>query len=351
MEKKFDRIKYQIGPRINHTREPIIVPYLGFGSPKFFELKGRVLEDQGIQPSRETDQIWDNLLNMYRRFESDEIPNARVLVRYLDQEIQVTADEEGFFDAAIELYEPFPPEVNWGKVELELLEPIPSRNEGFRTEGRVMIVSPEADFGVISDIDDTVVHTGVTRRIKLATTVLLKNAYTRLPLKGVAQFYNALQRGTDGVMKNPLFYVSSSPWNMYDLFQQFFIINDIPIGPVFLRDWGIERHSMVAEKNRLYKLNTISHLLEKFPQLRFILIGDSGEEDPEIYTEVLRSFPDRILSIYIRDVRSEPKRGDEIRQLAEQVSSSGSRLVLAKDANVMAAHAARQGWINSTARL
>ncbi len=324
----------------------MIIPYLGFGSAEFIELKGRVIEDSGLKPSKETDRMWNNLLNMYRRFESDEVPFARIAATFQDEEQVISADEEGFFEVSLHFQKPLTTEQSWQRVELELLEPKVLENGEVRAQGQALIVSPQAEFGVISDIDDTVVYTGVTSRLKMARTVLLKNARTRLPLKGVANFYNALHRGRNGRGINPLFYVSSSPWNMYDLFREFFQINDIPTGPIFLRDWGFERQTMLSVKNPKYKLDAICNILERLPDLKFILVGDSGEEDPEIYTEIIQSYPQRILTAYIRSVKRDFKRQDEIRVLAEKVENSGSSLILAEDTQAMVEHAAQQGWIS-----
>jgi phosphatidate phosphatase APP1 len=342
VEETFDRIKYR---NVNGIRPLMIIPYLGFGSVEFIDLKGRVLEDSGIKPSRETDRIWNNLLNMYRRFESDEVPYARILARFQHIEKEITADEEGFFEVSFRFDQPMTPKQSWQNVEFELLEPKASGSQKVRALGQALIVSPQAEFGVISDIDDTVVHTGVTSRLKMARTVLFKNARTRLPLEGVASFYKALQIGRNGEGRNPLFYVSSSPWNMYDLFREFFQINNIPVGPIFLRDWGFERQTVFAIKNHKYKLDSICYILDSFPDLKFILIGDSGEEDPEIYTQVIDSYPQRILTAYIRCVKRDPQRRDEIHSLAELVKKSGSALVLIEDTYVMEKHAAHRGWI------
>jgi phosphatidate phosphatase APP1 len=160
-------------------------------------------------------------------------------------------------------------------------------------------------------------------------------------------FYRALWRNGNKGSNNPLFYVSSSPWNMYDLFREFFQINNFPDGPVFLRDWGFERQSMLAVNNRDYKLEMINNILDSFPNLDFILIGDSGEEDPEIYTQIVQTYPQRILGIYIRAVRQDSKRAAEIEQLAIQVENSGSVLLLAENGFEMARHATKSGWIDS----
>ena len=345
-ETSFDWVKYSIGSRFNSRVSPVILPYIGYGSQKFIHIKGRVLEEHGILPVKDTDRIWHNIANMYRRFESDEIPKARVLASFQEVVQEVTADEEGFFDVTMELSVSVPAGLGWGQISLDLLEPKLPEDGNPGAVGRVLIVSPEAEYGIISDIDDTVVHTGVPNRLKMARTVFLKNAYSRKPVKGVPPFYRALQAGKLGKGQNPLFYVSSSPWNLFDHFQEFFQIHDIPSGPITLRNWGIERQSLLAIKNRKFKLAAIREILGRFPELRFVLIGDSGEEDTEVYSEVMRLHPGQILIAYIRKVRDDPSRSEEIRQMARQAEEMGSALLLAQDAGEMARDAAQRGLIN-----
>lgn len=349
VEHAYDSYKRQLGSSFISRRSLLIYPYLGYGSPDFVYLKGRVLVDKGIRPARRRDSAWANLVNMYRRFESDEIPFARLLVRLPGHEQLVQADEEGFFEVRLNLTDSLPAGLRWQTLDVELIEPTRGDGEPVRAQGHVLIVPPGAEFGVISDIDDTVVQTGATNRLRMVFTVFLRNAHTRLPLEGVAHFYRALQEGASGAGWNPLFYVSSSPWNLYDLFLQFFQINDIPTGPLIFRDWGIAESSMLSFQHRRFKLNAIRRILEDYPNLPFILIGDSGEEDPEIYTEVIRTFPRRILAAYIRDVQAgtggRKRRREALERLAEEVETLGSSMVLAAQTSDMVRHAARCGWI------
>jgi phosphatidate phosphatase APP1 len=357
VELAYDRVKYRSGTSWRKRENLIIYPYLGYGSPRFIYLKGRVLEDKGITPARETDSVWVNLRNMYRRFESDEVPYARVLARCEGREQACQADEEGFFEVALELADPLTPDHSWLEVDLELLEPggvhATVRLEPLRARGRAMMVSPLAAFGVVSDVDDTVVHTGATSVVKMAGTVFLRNAHTRLPLDGVAEFYRALQAGSQTGVANPLFYVSSSPWNLYDLFEQFFRIHGLPDGPLILRDWGFERDSLLSIRHTRFKLAAIRRILDAYPDLPFILLGDSGEEDPEIYAEVMRHYPGRILSAYIRDVNSSTsrrrtgiRRRESVQLLVKEAEGLGSAMLLAPDTPTMARHAKEHGWIN-----
>lgn len=350
VEDHYDLLKYRLRERLG-GRDPLqILPYRGYGTQERLYLKGRVLEDKGIKGATESDSIWDNLVNMYKRFESDEIPYARVLARFEGVRQQVVADEEGFFEVFIDLPEPPPADRLWHTIELELLEPVREGKPPARAEGHVLVPPPDAHFGVISDIDDTVIYTDATHLLNMARTVFLGSARTRLPFKGVAAFYRALMHGVHGRITNPLFYVSSSPWNIYDLLADFFNLQDIPIGPVlFLRDWGLNEDELLPVKHMDYKLETIQKILDTYPDLDFILIGDSGQEDPEIYYRIVGAYPGRILAVYIRNVSRRLKRPEEIRALAEEVIEAGSTLILADDTYSLAEHAVEQGWISAEA--
>lgn len=346
VEDQFDRLKYGLGDRLGRHRGARIRPYRGYGTPERLYLKGRVLEDQEAPEADDNDSLWENLLNMYRRFESDEIPHARVRVRFRDFEQEAQADEEGYFECWITPTRPLEPDRLWHPVELELVEPFIQDGSPVRAEGEVFVPQQGAAYGVISDIDDTVLQTDAAHLLRMARMVFLGNARTRLPFKGVAAFYRALFKGPTGVGANPMFYVSSSPWNFYGLLSEFFNLQDIPIGPILiLRDWGISEEELLPLDHRAHKLAAVRQILDLYPNLKFILIGDSSQEDPEIYAEVVEQYPQRILAIYIRNVTPSLKRPKAVRELAKRVAEQGSTLILADDTVPMAEHAAAQGWI------
>ena len=195
-------------------------------------------------------------------------------------------------------------------------------------------------------MDDTVLQSEVTSFLRAARMVLLENALTRLPFPGVAAFYRALERGATGAEANPIFYVSSSPWNLYDVIDGFLDAQRIPIGPLLLRDWDFGR---LNERHARHKGTVIREILETYREMPFLLIGDSGQEDPEIYTELVREHPGRIRAVYIRNVTPQIERTERIQALAREVAESGSTLVLADDTLAVARHAAMHGWISSDA--
>lgn len=350
-EKLFDELRYRMYYALGGPSPIKIVTYRGFGTPDRFIIRGRVLEDKNIPEAERNDNLWENMVNMYKRMESDEIPHARLLARFQGTEQEVVADEEGHFEVQIDPKEPLVSNRLWHSVEIELLSPIPdNQREPVKATCEVLVPPPSARFVVISDIDDTVLQSDATHVLRMARHVFLGNAHTRLPFPGVAGLYRALFAGASGTEMNPLYYLSSSPWNLYDLLSQFFNLQGIPIGPVlFLRNWGITEDEILPTSHGKYKTSNIRKLLDFYPNLPFILIGDSGQEDPEIYAQIAEEYPERILAVYIRNVSRDLKRPKTIQELAEKVLEAGSSLVLADDSLAIAQHAIEKGFINMNA--
>jgi phosphatidate phosphatase APP1 len=339
IEERVDDLRFSFKRRFGLLDPFEILPYRGHGTSRDLFLKGRVLEETGITHPGPDDALWLNLLNMIRRFASDEIAGARVLASFGELRAETTADEEGFFEVRFRLAEPLDGSSRWHPVELELLSP-PSPGGGeVRSKGHVL-VPRGAGFGVISDLDDTVVRSSATNLLKMAWIVVRNNAHTRLPFEGVGAFYEALRRGKEGDSSNPIFYVSSSPWNIYDLLEDFLNVHGIPPGPLFLKDWS----PTVLGKHQDYKLGVIRNLLETYEDMPFVLIGDSGEEDPEIYLQVIREHPKRIKTVYIRDV-TPGERDTEVQAIASEARRLGTDMVTVPDTVAAAEHAVSAGLI------
>lgn len=349
IEERVDGVRYRPS-RV--SRRPIrIEPYLGFGTPERAWVHGRVVSHSAVRVSRAADGRWDNLVGMYRRLRSEEVPHARVGASLGDHTSEFVADEEGFFRGWVGAggtAESSPSHRTWRDVQLELIAPVLADRAVPRALGRVLVPPPSATFGVISDVDDTIIETDATSLLRMARTVLFGNARTRLPFAGVAEFYRALRRGRKGDAHNPLFYVSSSPWNLYDLVVEFLELERIPVGPLVLRDWGLTRHELIPTRHTAHKKEAIERILETYPTLPFILIGDSGQEDPEIYRDLVHRHGGRISGVYIRNVTG-LERAEAVHALSREVVAAGSSLVLADDTTVAARHAASRGWIEPAA--
>ena len=325
-----------------------LVPYRSYGTPTRLYVKGRLLTDKGITEPDANDSRWHNLLNMYRRFDSNEISGAQLSIRPADgTEHAVVTDEEGYFTLNLEPQElPEPIDYLWYPVEVLLRQtPHPYPATELRAMAPVLIPPADAEYGIISDLDDTVIQTSATNLLRMARTVLVRNARSRLPFKGVAEFYRQLQLGRNGKRNNPFFYVSSSPWNLYDLLEDFLRLNDIPPGPLLLRDMAVAgKKSGDATAHHGHKLREIDNILLTYPTLSFILIGDSGQEDANIYREVVRRYPGRILAIYIRDVNL-PERASLVERVREDLRGEQVEMLLVQDTVQAAGHAAQAGFI------
>jgi phosphatidate phosphatase APP1 len=173
----------------------------------------------------------------------------------------------------------------------------------------------------------------VQKKLRMLVSLALSNARTRKPLPGVAAFYRALHAGM-----NPVFYVSKSPWNLYVPLVEYLRTQGLPEGPLFLRNLGLRMA-------RDHKARAVEELFAAYPRLPFVLVGDSGEDDPEVYAGIVRRHPKRVRAIYIRSVNRRPARLAALERLAAEVAATGCQLVVARDAEAAAIHAAAEGLI------
>jgi phosphatidate phosphatase APP1 len=326
-----------------------VVPYRGFGSAREVFVSGRVLANAPVAPAQAAARWWRNLADAYRHLESDEVPAVRVAVRLAEAQREAISDEEGYFRAWLPLARELPTDRSWHDVDVAVLDHLPRDGAEVHAAAPVLVPRTTAEFGVVSDMDDTVIRTEATRLLRMLKRTLLENARMRLPFAGVAAFYRALHEGASGAAENPIFYVSSSPWNLYSVLTEFLAHQQIPAGPLMLRDWGITERGVLPTSHGEHKLGVIRQIFDCYPALSFMLIGDSGQEDPEIYRDVVHTYRGRVLAVYIRNVTSVLARTEGIARLADEVKNAGSVLLLSDDTLASARHAAQHGWIRQAA--
>lgn len=331
----FDRLNERFG----RHRPQHIAAYRGFADAQGVELLGRVLAQKPLGGPGEHDDWWDNLLNTYRRFDTDEVPRVSLVATFRDMRQDTVTDHEGYYAAT---FVPTAPATDtlWAEARIAL------QDGTLDTVQPVMQVLPTARFGILSDIDDTILQSSITDWKIAAQLTFLGNARTRKPLLGVAKLYAALQAAT-----NPLFYVSSSPWNLYDLLDDFLELNAIPAGPIFLRDIGTDTGKFIKTPGHGHKLERARTLIARNPQLRWVLLGDSGQADAELYAEAAREFGDRIAAIYIRDVDPDADSPLDVGVDAwiEKVAGTKVPMLRAGDSVAIAEHAATLGLIDPAA--
>ncbi|MBB6328801.1 phosphatidate phosphatase APP1 [Algoriphagus iocasae] len=329
--------------KLGLVKSILIVPFEGFGNEREILLVGRVIRDNRIGSSSPEDSVWKNIGKMRRRFMSTVIPKVLVKAEFQGKEYLSKTDEEGYFEFKIHPNHPIKLASRWQQIELTLVDKV-IRNQGkVQVKGDVFLPVGNIDYGIISDIDDTIIPTGAMRLVEMLKTTFAKNAYTRVPFPGVAAFYKTLQKGTDGVESNPFFYVSSSPWNLYDFLHELLKIHHIPKGPLMLRDIGLSRTELISGSHSEHKLKQIRQILSTYLHFPFMLIGDSGQDDPKIYLQVVKEFPGRIIMIFIRDVH--PSRHPFVEEVKAELESLGVKMLLVKNSIEASQFALENGWI------
>lgn len=322
-----------------YNEDPIIIiPFGGYANDRRLFGQARVLEDEGIINVSE-EGVVGNLYRSFKRFETDEISGAKVHVSWEGGEKVLTSDKEGYvyLDVAYNSNNKF-------STRIPIIYTLKEGNtKTFSANSHLLRPSSTAEFGVISDMDETVLHTGLDSflRWKVIVSTMLTDSTSRIPLKGAQEFYNKLTKGKSGNADNPFFYLSNSPWNLYDYLQTFLKEKKFPMGPLLLRDIGIEnkKRKSFLEGNKFIK---IGHILQTYPKLPFILIGDGEDLDPEIYLEIAKRFPKQVSTIYIRSV-SDKKKTVRIAELIENVQDVDIKLI--QHTNEAVLHATKKGHI------
>lgn len=277
-----------------------VVVYDGFVSDDVAKVRVRVLEAPEL-PGDSRIPYWDVAQANLHRHAALRIVGAEVELRIGDHTATEVTDNHGFANFSL----PVPGlGTGWHDARAAVI-PIEDGDTA-SAGGRVVKPSPKAPFLVISDIDDTILLTGLTEGVAMLARTVLREASQRAAIPGMASLYRGLARGfTTHAGKRtpeaPFFYVSTGSWSFYPMLQEFMRLRGFPQGPMFLTDWGpTERY--LRRSGAEHKRTAIRRLISAYPGKDFVLVGDSGQRDPVTYAEMAREFPGRIRLIIIRQV-------------------------------------------------
>ncbi len=337
----YTRARLWIKKRLGWLGIPTIEPYMGFCNGHDVYITGNVMEDKGLDKPKPGQKLGSNLLAMFKRYVSDEISGVRVKVSFRNKSDIVETNELGIFHCTFHFEERISINNHIEEAHFELLDEVVENQGEIKATGKVLMVSGKLPFGVISDIDDTIMVSHSTKTLKKLKLMLFKNARTRVPFEGVGAFYRALRKGTESQTNyNPLFYVSSSEWNLYDLLVDFFEFRNIPAGPLMLQEL---EHSIFhfwksGGGTHEHKLEKIRFLFSFFPELNFVLIGDSGQRDPSLYLQAVKEYPGRVKAVYIRCIGKSHKNRQTL-EIAEEMKEAGVPMLLIDNTGEAVRHA------------
>ena len=311
-----------------------VVPYVGHGSGERVHVRGRVVARRRKAPRRHAGPAAVFLTGV-SHYLSAEVAGEPVEVALGSSSVQATSDAEGYVEAELT-----DPGIGAGWHTLTFRP-----KTGDAVTGRAVVVDPQASLGIISDIDDTVIHTGLSSLREALRNTLLVAEELREPLAGGAALYAGLVAHDSG--RAPTFYVSTGAWNLQTVLEEFLDRHRFPPGPMLMTDWGPGGRWVFRENSIAFKSRTILDLVDEHPGLRWVLVGDSGQHDPEAYATVARARPDRLRAVYIREVPGgTPARASQVHAIADELGSRGTPMLLMPDSIAIAEHAAALGLLD-----
>jgi phosphatidate phosphatase APP1 len=275
-----------------------VVIYPAISNGNTTALEGRVIARKNNLDFTATDRKRDNFRRNMSLMTNDERKLYPITVKLGMREWQVTTDQEGYFRVEVDNINALAP--GWHSVTANT-----AQGQGV---GGLLIVPALNTQGIISDIDDTVLITEVNNKARMLTNTFMLNPLQRLVVPGIVPFYAQLAQANAEPQLAPIIYLSASPRQLYVNIDFFLTHNEFPRGVLITKRVTDDSSSEPITDQVAYKTAKIEGLLKQLPGIRFTLVGDDGEHDPEIYAAIQQRFPERVATIWIRKVNPDPKR-------------------------------------------
>jgi phosphatidate phosphatase APP1 len=272
---------------------PTVLPYTGYGlsDPEngWVRIFARVLlaKPGAFEDGRHLAKVITDGVRGWRNFISPILPNGAVEVHINGERFEVRADRGGVLDVRVAAtLEP-----GWNEIRLHV-------EGGPAVTAPILVVDGTQQFGVLSDVDDTVVVTALPRPLLAAWNSFVLSEHARLATPGMPVMMERLMRDKPGA---PTFYLSTGAWNVAQTLTRFLSRNLYPQGPLLLTDWGATERGWFRSGMQ-HKADQLRRLAAEFPNMKWLLIGDDGQHDPYLYAEFARRFPQHVEAIVIRQL-------------------------------------------------
>lgn len=324
-------------------KRPVRVqPYFGYRSRDRLVLGARALRARA--PMFEARSRWRAIRTVLGQFVPGEVPglSVRLEVRGAGRVLlsrELVTDQAGYvlFDCDLTPGWDLPEHPEWEVATLSW-----ANSDGPQVAyARILTPGKDSDLAVISDIDDTIIETGITGGlgsvIRNWRRIFAQLPHERIVVPDADQFYGELGGGTGHhplrpalslpATRRPFFYVSSSPWNLYNYLVAFQRSKGLPLGPLLLRAWGLNKSTLGQASHGAHKLGAIEGIIAMYPALRFALIGDDTQGDLPAFAQLVAAFPGRIAAVFLRTVSQQSFSAEEEAALAA-ISAAGVPLWL-----------------------
>ena len=284
--------------------KPILKLYRGYANEQELIVMGHVFKPTTIQEYNFQKKNLKNATSVIKMFQIKTQANADVYLEHNNAKIHTKTLIDGYFKFCV----PLDQNTNYGWIDYEVS--IVYKNE-FITTRDSYIRPHKGNLGIISDIDDTFLVSHTLNPLKKLYVLLFKNVNKRKIYEDVVTHYQALSTaGRENKEEfNAFFYVSSSEWNLYRFITKFTELHELPKAVLLLKDikTSLTDFFMTGRGNHNHKFDKIKHILEFYPNLEYVLLGDDSQHDPFLYEAICKIFPVTVKAVYIRQTGTSKK--------------------------------------------
>lgn len=319
--------------------KPILKLYRGYANEQELIVMGHV-----FKPTRKRDYNFQeknlkNARSVISMFRIKTDGNADVYLEHGNTKIHTKALNDGYFKFCV----PLDQDENYGWIDYQVSI---IYNDKTIVCKESYIRPHKGNLGIISDIDDTFMISYTVNPLKKIYHLLFRNVSSRKIFKDVVPHYQALSlAGRENKEEsNAFFYVSSSEWNLYRLLEKFTEIHKLPKAVFLLKDIKTSLLDFFSKKGgHNHKFEKIKHLLEFYPNLEYVLLGDDSQHDPYLYEAICKIFPATVKAVYIRQSRDQKK--EKIKNIMKNMESLGVAVCYFKHSGEAIAHSKTIGLI------
>ena len=314
--------------------------YRGYANEQEIILFGHVLKKNVPDPYNLEGKRLRHAYAVIRMFTIETMGNVEVSMKFGDMELTTKTLQDGYFQFAFP--HPRPLTSGWH------IFTVSATINGTTVEEKGEFIKPYAgEYGLISDIDDTFLVSHSDNFFKKLYVLLTRNVNKRKIFEGVVKHYRVLssagRKSANGT--NAFFYVSSSEWNLYHFIDRFAQLHDLPKAVLKLKKikTGLGDFLFTGGGSHDHKFFKIKHLLEFYPELKFILLGDDSQKDPFIYERIVKMFPSSVKAIYIRSTKNTRKQN--VTNVLENIHSMNVETCYFQDSATAISHSKEIGLI------
>ena len=280
---------------INIYADDNIQIYNSYGNSHEVIIQGRLLHKKEFNKVKKSDNFFQNLYRRAKEFVSDEIKNKIVKLDINHEKFKTKSDFEGYFQFDVTLKKSL--KTGYHPIKLKI------KDTSYIHDAKATIIDKKM-IGIVCDFDDTIVVSNVTNKLKLAYNTIFKNYKQRKLIKGIKKRLEKILSQNPKTLPTPLFILSGSPQQLFNPIEGFLNYHHFPKHILILKkSHGINKDPLTDQYK--YKTQKIEKLLQLYPNMKWVMFGDSGEKDREVYESLIKKYPDKILRFYIRDVNNE----------------------------------------------